>query len=84
MLDLEHASAVEHAPVTIEGRPVDAILGVGIGWEMPQTYSLDPHLRGEPSGAAAVPAAEQEAIAVRLGGIWAALIQAAGDQPSGA
>ena len=74
VLELEHATVVEHAPMTIEGRPVDAILGVGIGWEMPLTYSLAVHLRGKP---AQMPAGESpEAVAGRLAETWAALIEA--------
>jgi uncharacterized protein YndB with AHSA1/START domain len=77
VLELEHASVVEHAPMTIDGRPVDAILGVGIGWEMPLTYSLDLYLRGKlapaPTGEAP---AELEAVAGRLAQAWASLIEA--------
>jgi uncharacterized protein YndB with AHSA1/START domain len=77
VLELEHASVVEHAPMTIDGRPVDAILGVGIGWEMPLTYSLDRYLRGglkeAPTGE---PPAEYEAVAARLAEAWMALIDA--------
>ena len=77
VLELEHASVAEHAPMTIDGRPVDAILGVGIGWEMPLTYSLDLHLRGTPPAApTSERAAEFEAVAARLAQAWASLIDA--------
>jgi len=77
VLELEHASVAAHAPMTIDGRPVDAILGVGIGWEMPLTYSLDLHLRGKmagpPSGDRAT---ELEAVAARLAEAWTSVIAA--------
>jgi uncharacterized protein YndB with AHSA1/START domain len=77
VLELEHASVVEHAPMTIDGRPVDAILGVGIGWEMPLTYSLDRYLRGRltPAPTGESPA-EYEAVAGRLAQAWTALVEA--------
>jgi hypothetical protein len=76
ILELEHATVVEHAPMTIEGRPVDAILGVGIGWEMPLTYSLDLHLRARlPDAAGGEWTAEHEAVARRLAEVWAALVE---------
>jgi uncharacterized protein YndB with AHSA1/START domain len=77
VLELEHASVAEHAPMTFDGRPVDAILGVGIGWEMPLTYSLDLHLRGRPAGTTSVPTEEQQAVAMRLAQVWSDLVEAA-------
>jgi uncharacterized protein YndB with AHSA1/START domain len=77
VLELEHASVAEHAPMTIEGRPVDAILGVGIGWEMPLTYSLDLHLRGElGESPPSEPPAGYQAVAARLAEAWSTLIAA--------
>jgi uncharacterized protein YndB with AHSA1/START domain len=81
VLELEHASVAEHAPMTFDGKPVDAILGVGIGWELPLTYSLDLHLRGQlPDAAGSDGSAEHEAAIGQVAGIWAALIQGANEQ----
>jgi uncharacterized protein YndB with AHSA1/START domain len=78
VLELEHASVCETAPDGVS----DAILGVGVGWELPLTWSLPMYLRGEFPDAPAVewyqPTAEHEQLAVRLGEVWAALVQDAG------
>lgn len=83
VLELEHATVEQHAPMLVEGRPVDAVLGVGIGWEMPLTYSLELHLGGRvPDPASGPTAAEQEAIFMRLAQVWSALVEADRDQRS--
>jgi hypothetical protein len=67
--------------MTFDGKPVDAILGVGIGWELPLTYSLAIHLRGQlPDAAGGDWSAEHEAAIGHVAGIWAALIQGANEQ----
>lgn len=77
-LELEHATVAAHAPGTFEGRPVDAVLGVGLGWELPLTYSLPMYLRGElpdaPDAEWYEPTKEHEEALGRSAGAWAALL----------
>ena len=76
-LELEHASVCETAPDGV----ADAILGVGVGWELPLTYSLPMYLRGEFPDAPVAdwyePTAEHERLADRSGEAWAAVVEAA-------
>ena len=76
VLELEHASVAEHAPGTVDGRAIDAIVGVGTGWELPLIFSLTAFLRGELPGA---PPTEEEIAkaASRAGQAWAATLEAA-------
>ncbi|HEX6674256.1 MAG TPA: SRPBCC family protein [Actinomycetes bacterium] len=77
-LELEHASVCDTAPDGV----TDAILGVGVGWELPLTWSLPAYLRGEFPDAPAVewyqPTPEHEQLAERLVAVWAELVHAAG------
>ena len=77
MLELEHASVCETAPDGVS----DAILGVGVGWELPLTWSLPAYLRGELPDVPGVewyqPTPEHERLAERLAGVWADLVRAA-------
>ncbi len=84
VLELEHASVCETAPDGVS----DAILGVGVGWELPLTWSLPAYLRGEFPDVPAVewyqPTPEHEQLAKRLGDVWADLVRAAGaPRPNG-
>jgi len=81
VLELEHATVAEHAPMMIDGRPVDAILGVGIGWELPLTYSLDLHLRGRLPESPPEMTPDIEAAMGQIAGAWSALLEA-GRPPS--
>jgi hypothetical protein len=64
---------------------LDVIPGVGVGWELPLTYSLPMYLRGELPDAPASdwyePTAEHEAAIVRFDEAWTAVVEAAGLTP---
>ena len=57
---------------------VDVIAGVGVGWEVPLSYTLPLYLAGEladrPASEWYTPTAEHEHAAERLGQVWAALV----------
>ena len=82
VLDLEHATVATTAPDGVS----DAILGVGVGWELAMTW-LDRHIRGEGqprspgrSGEEALqPTDEDQALLAESARAWTALI----DHPEG-
>jgi uncharacterized protein YndB with AHSA1/START domain len=78
VLEIEHATV--SGLVEWEGQMLDVIPGVGVGWELPLTYSLPRYLRGELPDAPAVewyqPGPEDEELMNRSGQAWAALVEA--------
>jgi uncharacterized protein YndB with AHSA1/START domain len=72
VLEIEHATVA--TTVEWEGQEMDALLGLGPGWEPAMTYALTALLRGEmpstPPDTAAIEAAIAESTAA-----WAALIE---------
>jgi uncharacterized protein YndB with AHSA1/START domain len=76
LLELEHATVAELAPGEVDGAAVDAVLGVGLGWELPLTYALPAFLAG--SLPAAPPDEEAMTKAVTSAArAWAAVLEAA-------
>lgn len=83
VLEIEHATV--SALVDWEGQMLDVIPGVGVGWELPLTYSLPMYLRGElPDTPAAdwyEPTAEHQDAIVRFDQAWTAVVDEAGLTP---
>jgi uncharacterized protein YndB with AHSA1/START domain len=83
VLEIEHATVSTR--VEWDGQMLDVIPGVGVGWELPLTYSLPMYLRGELPDAPASdwyePTAEHEAAIVRFDEAWTAVVDAAGLTP---
>jgi uncharacterized protein YndB with AHSA1/START domain len=80
LFELVHATV--SGKVEWEGELVDVIPGVGIGWELPLTYSLPLYLRGELPDAPAsewyVPGPEQDAAIERATAAWGELLARSG------
>lgn len=79
VLELEHATVTEL--VEWDEQLFDAILGVGVGWEMPLTYALTKYLRGElpdaPLSEWYKPTSEHFELQEQCGQAWASVVDEA-------